>query len=123
MRPQNRIMAVVLEIHLVVAFLLALCALIFSWNASGLRVVTVVATLQFVLGLIAAGMFGASHVPMPPQLWVHIVLAVVILGVYGMAQGMAKRAGRRGASLALGVTGIVLIVMNILLGWHMAGRM
>ncbi len=116
-------MDVILEIHLVVAFLLALCALIFSWESRGLRVVNAVAGLQVLLGLIVAGMFGAAHRALPPQIWLHILIALLILGAYGMAIRMAKRAGSRGPGLALAIIGIVLVFANIYLGFHMYGRM
>lgn len=116
-------MSVVLEIHLVVAFLLALCALVFSWEMRGRRVVNAVAGLQFVLGLVVAGMFGASHQPLPPQLWLHIVIALLILAAYGMAVRLGKRAGGASASLIASIVGILLVFTNIYIGMHMYGRM
>ena len=114
-------MSVVLEIHLVVAFLLALCAIIFSWNEQGRRVVNAVAALQFVVGLVLAGMFGASHTPLPPQVWLHIVAALLILACYGLAMRFGKRAGSSGAALGFSIAGLVLVFYNIFLGWSMAG--
>jgi hypothetical membrane protein len=114
-------MSVVLEIHLVVAFLLALCAIIFSWNAQGRRVVNAVAALQFLVGLVLAGMFGASHTPLPPQVWLHIIAALLILGCYGVAMRFGKRAGGNGTALAFSVAGLILVLYNIYLGWSMAG--
>lgn len=117
------VLSVILEIHLVVAFLLALCALIFSWEPRGLRVVNVVAGLQLLLGLVVAGLFGAGHRAMPPGLWLHIAIALLIVGAYGGAMRFSKRAGGRSAALGLGILGIVLIFWNIYLGLHMYGRM
>ena len=119
--PQNERMKVVLEIPLVVAFLLVLCAIIFSWNVPGRRVVNAVAALQFLVGLLVAGMMGAAHQPLPPQVWLHIILAVLILGAYGMAMRFGKRAGSGGAALAFSVIGLALVLLNIYLGWQMAG--
>jgi quinol-cytochrome oxidoreductase complex cytochrome b subunit len=114
-------MSVLLEIHLVVAFLLALCAIIFSWNAPGRRVVNAIAGLQFIVGLIVAGMFGSSHTPLPPQVWLHIVAAILILACYGMAMRFGKRAGGSGTALGFSIAGLILIFYNIYLGWSMAG--
>jgi hypothetical protein len=114
-------MSVVLEIHLVVAFLLALCAIIFSWNAQGRRVVNAVAALQFLVGLVVAGMFGASHTPLPPQIWLHIICAVLIMACYGVAMRFGKRAGGNSTALAFSVAGLILVLYNIYLGWSMAG--
>lgn len=114
-------MKVVLEIHLVVAFLLVLCALIFSWNVPGRRVVNAVAVLQFLVGLVLAGMIGAAHQAMPPQVFIHIVIALLIMGCYGMAMRFGKRAGGGTTALALSVLGLLLVLWNVYLGWHMAG--
>ena len=112
-------MEAVLEIHLVIAFLLALCAIIFSWNVMGRRVVNAVAALQFVVGLVAAGMLGKNA---PPAVWVHLLVALVILTSYGMAMRAGKRAGGATQALFFSIVGFVLVFVNIWLGWHMAGR-
>ena len=98
-----------------------LCAIIFSWNSPGRRVVNAVAVLQFIVGLAVAGMMGAAHQMLPPQIWVHIILALLIMACYGMAIRYGKRAGSSGTALALSVAGLVLVLFNIYLGWHMAG--
>jgi uncharacterized membrane protein YcaP (DUF421 family) len=115
-------MEIILEIHLVLAFLAALCALVFSWNVMGRRVVNAVVALQFVMGLVVAGAFGASHQPLPPLLWLHLAIGLVVLGAYGMAMRSGKRADGSSLALAYSVAGLVLLFLNIYLGWHMAGR-
>ena len=113
-------METVLEIHLVVAFLLALCAVIFSWSVMGRRVVNAVAGLQFIVGLVAAGMLGKNA---PPAVWGHLLVGLLILGAYGMAMSAGKREGGAGRALAFSIVGFVLVFANIWLGLHMAGRM
>ena len=113
-------MNVLLEIHLVVAFLLALCAIIFSWNAAGRRVVNAVAGLQFLVGVIAAIVMGA-HPPLPPQVWVHLIIALLVMAAYGMAMRFSKRAGGNTVALVLSIVGLLLVLWNIYLGWTMAG--
>ncbi|MBV8116405.1 MAG: hypothetical protein JOZ01_00425, partial [Candidatus Eremiobacteraeota bacterium] len=98
-----------------------LCAIIFSWNAQGRRVVNAVAALQFIVGLVAAGMLGSSHVPLPPQIWLHIIAALLILACYGLAMRFGKRAGGSGAAMAFSVAGLLLVLYNIYVGWTMAG--
>lgn len=114
-------MRIVLEIHLVVAFLLALCAIIFSWNVQGRRVVNAVAALQFIVGLVVAGIMGSSHIAMPPQVWLHILTALLILACYGVAMRFGKRAGGSGTAMAFSIAGLLLVLFNIYLGWTMAG--
>ena len=113
-------MSVVIEIHLVLAFLVALCALVFSWTPNGRRVVNAVVGLQFLMGLTVAAVMGANHVPIPPAVWLHLLVAVAILACYGIAIRAGKRAGGATLALTLSVLGIVLIVINILIGLHIA---
>jgi hypothetical protein len=115
-------MGMIFEIHLVIAFLLLLCAVVFSWNAMGRRVVNVVAGLQVLVGLAAAATLGMQHLAMPPLLWLHILIALAILAAYGFAMRAGKRAGGGSSALALSVLGLLLVCANIYLGWHMAGR-
>jgi hypothetical protein len=114
-------MSVVVEIHLVLAFLSGLCALIFSWTPNGRRVVNAVVGLQFLMGLVVAGVEGANHETLPPLLWLHLLVAIVILGCYGMAMRLGKRAGGARPALLLSLAGLVLIIVNIWLGAHVAG--
>jgi hypothetical membrane protein len=114
-------MTVVVEIHLVLAFLSGLCALIFSWTPNGRRVVNAVVALQFLMGLVVAGVMGASHEPLPPLVWLHLLIAIAIMACYGMAIRAGKRAGGAGRALPLSVAGLILILVNIWLGAHVAG--
>jgi len=113
-------MSVVVEIHLVLAFLVALCALVFSWTPNGRRVVNAVVGLQFLMGLVVAGVMGANHISIPPLVWLHLLVAIAILACYGIAMRAGKRAGGATLALAMSVIGIVLIVINILMGLHIA---
>jgi hypothetical protein len=114
-------MDVILEIHLVLAFLAALCGIVFSWNALGRRVVSAVVGLQFLMGLVVAGAMGANHIPLPPEVWVHLVIALLVLGAYGMAAGASRRAGGANRALVLSIVGLVLLFLNIWIGLRMAG--
>lgn len=115
-------MDVILEIHLVVAFLAALCAIVFSWNTRGRRVVNAVVALQFIVGLVAAGIMGANHEALPGQIWLHLVVALLALGAYGAAIGAGRRAGGASRAMVFSILGLVLVFANIWLGIHMAGR-
>jgi uncharacterized membrane protein YcaP (DUF421 family) len=115
-------MEVLLEIHLVVAFLAALCAVVFSWNALGRRVVTAVVTLQFIIGLVLAGTLGSTLATLGAAIWIHLAVGIVVLGLYGMAMGAAKRPGGSNRALLFSIAGMLLIFFNVYLGWHMAGK-
>jgi hypothetical protein len=114
-------MSVVVEIHLVLAFLSALCALIFSWTPNGRRVVNAVVGLQFLMGLVVAGVLAANHEALPPLVWLHLVVAIAIMACYGSAMRVGKRAGGARTALWLSLAGLVLILVNIWLGAHVAG--
>ncbi|HEY5341886.1 MAG TPA: hypothetical protein VIK27_12730 [Candidatus Aquilonibacter sp.] len=115
-------MEIILEIHLVLAFLAALCAIVFSWNAMGRRVVNAVVALQFLMGLVVAAALGADHQPMPPMLWFHLFIGILVLAAYGMAMRAGRQASGSSTALAYSVVGLVLLFLNVYLGWHMAGR-
>jgi len=114
---------ILLETHQVVAFLALLCAIIFSWTAMGRRVVNAVVALQFLLGVALAGVFGANHFALPPLIWLHMLIGIVILGCYGMAMRFGKRAGGANLALVSSIAGLVLIVLNVWLGLHFAGML
>jgi|GEM_PF-2169947 hypothetical protein len=113
-------MSVVLETHLVVAFLAALCAVIFSWTANGRRVVNAVVGLQFLIGLVLAATMGAYHIQLPPAVWLHLLIALAALAAYGIAIRAGKQAGGASRALIFSIVGLVLVVLNIATGLHLA---
>jgi hypothetical protein len=115
-------MSVLLETHLVVAFLLAFCAIIFSWNPAGRRVVNAVAGLQILIGIALAATMGMSRIPLPPSVWIHLLIALLIMASYGFAMRAGKRAGGANKGLLFAIAGLVLIVVNIAYGWKLAGH-
>lgn len=115
------VVSVTVEIHLVLAFLSGLCALIFSWTPNGRRVVNAVVGLQFIVGLVVAGTLGANHEPLPPTIWLHLLVAILIMASYGAAIRFGKRAGGARPALLFSILGLVLVLTNIWLGAHVAG--
>jgi hypothetical protein len=105
---------------LVLAFLAALCAVVFSWTSNGRRVVNAVVVLQFLVGLVLVAFMGASHQSIPPQVWLHLLVALLILAAYGMAMRFGRQAGGKRIALAFSVAGIALIILNIVMGWRIA---
>jgi hypothetical protein len=113
-------LSVLLITHRVVAFLVGLCALIFSWNPGGRRVVNAVAGLQLLIGIVLAAYMGIAHVPLPAMIYAHIVAAIAIMACYGFAMREGKRAGGGTRALVLSLLGLVFIVLNIVGGLMMA---
>lgn len=116
------VLEVVLEIHTVLAFLVALCAFVFSWTPNGRRVVNAVVGLQFLVGLVVAGMMGANHLTIPPAVWLHLLIALAILAAYGLAMRSGKRAGGARSALVYSLMGLALVIVNFWLGLHMTGK-
>jgi len=114
--------AIVLEIHLAVGFLVALCALIFSWNSMGRRVMNAVLGLQVLVGLVVAGTLGAAVMAFGGEVWAHILLALLAVVAYGMSRRIGDRAGGAGRGMALAIVGFVLVFATIYIGLHMAGK-
>jgi hypothetical protein len=109
-------MNVVLEIHYAVAFLVVLCAVIFSWSSMGRRVMNGVVGLQLLVGLVAAAVMGARHVGMPPGIWLHILLALGALVAYIFARRIGDRAGGATTGLVLSVAGLICVLAAFALG-------
>ncbi|MHB8146250.1 MAG: hypothetical protein ACYDGM_03175 [Vulcanimicrobiaceae bacterium] len=115
-------MTFLLEAHWLLAFLVVFCAIIFSWNSMGRRVMSVVVGLQFLLGLIVAGVMGAAHETLSPAIFAHILCALGALIAYPLARRLGDRPGGAAIGMALGALGFVLVLGGFYLGLHMAGR-
>lgn len=115
-------MDIATTIHFVLAYLVVLCGLVFSWNQLGRRVMNVVLGLQVLAGIAVAGTFGASHVPLPSALTGHLILAIVALVAYALARRFGDRPGGALGATVLSVVGLVCIFAAVYLGLHMAGR-
>jgi hypothetical protein len=109
---------IVLEIHLVVAFLVILLAVFLGWAQMGRRVMAAVIGLQVLIGLIVAGMLGASHVPLPPAVWSHVIGGLLAMFAYIFARRIADQ-GKTGIALALSAVGLLLVLATAWLGLHM----
>jgi uncharacterized protein YacL len=114
-------LSIVLEIHLVIAYLVLLLAIFVGWVPMGRRVMVGIIGLQVVVGLIVAGMWGASHRPLPPEIIAHILGAIAAMLAYVFARRFGDR-GNKNAALILSAVGLLVIVGTIWLGFHMAGR-
>ncbi|MEO6834492.1 MAG: hypothetical protein ABI231_01105 [Candidatus Tumulicola sp.] len=112
-------MTAVADIHFVLAYLVALCALVFSWNALGRRVIGAVLGLQVLAGLALATFLTANHQALPRGAALHIGAALAALLLYGLASRTGKRPdGARGA-LALSLLGLLCVAATLYLGVRM----
>lgn len=111
-----------LEIHLVFAFLVLLCALVFSWSSLGRRVMNVVLGIQILIGLAAVGMLGPGVRAIAPAIWWHLGVTIAALIVYVVARRLGDRPGGKLTGMLLGGLGLALVIFGLYLGLHMAGR-
>ena len=107
------------SIHFGVAFLVALCVLVFSWNDLGRRVINYVLALQIVVGLVVLGYHIAGHEGFHHALIPHVVCALLAAAVYGAASGISRRGGDARVALALSIAGLLLVAATFILGMQM----
>ena len=113
-------MAMTVDMHFALAFLVGICVLAFSWNALGRRVINVVLGVQILLGLVLIGLHLAQHVPLEPQVMRHVGLAIAAASFYGAASGVERRRpDRGGVVLALSIAGLVCAGLALVLGMQM----
>ena len=102
-------MIFVVDFHFVLAFLVALCAVVFSWSALGRRVVNAVLAVQILVGAAIIVVAWVQHQALPRLTVVHVAGALATAAMYGFAIRADRRNGGRGA------------LVFALLGWVLAG--
>ncbi|MBV8489323.1 MAG: hypothetical protein JO199_02245 [Candidatus Eremiobacteraeota bacterium] len=112
-------MTFVTDMHFLAGFLVALCAIVFSWNALGRRVINAVLGLQILIGLVALSMHLSGHEPVVPALGWHVAGALAAALCYGAASAVGRRAGGGGVSLGFSIVGLVLVLATMTLGMRM----
>ena len=115
-------MSILATIHFVLAFLVLLCAIVFSWNSRGRRVMNAVLGLQVLCGIVYAAAFAMQGGALPPTMWVHVVGALCALLAYGFARRLGDRPGGASTGLMLSIAGLLCIFATMYLGFHLAGQ-
>ena len=106
----------ILDAHFIVAALVILCALVFSWNTMGRRVMVAVTGLQFLVGIVVAGVFH----PAGSVIWLHVSGALAAMIAYIFARRIGEQPGKGGLALALSLLGLVLALGTFSLGITLA---
>lgn len=111
-------MSTVLEIHLGFAFFVFLLGLFIGWVQMGRRVLVTVIGIQILIGVIVAGIAGASHLPLPGTLWIHIVGALIAMFAYIAGRRIVDRdpEGNRVLGWGISLLGLIFIVFTIWYG-------
>jgi len=106
----------ILDAHFIVAALVILCAFVFSWNTMGRRVMVAVTGLQFLVGLVVAGVFH----PASPVIWLHISGALAAMFAYIFARRLGEEPGKGTLAVALSMLGLLLALGTFSLGMTLA---
>ncbi len=112
-------MKMLLEIHLGVAYLVLLLALFLGWVPMGRRVMVAVIGLQVLIGA------GVAAVIRPPAMVIgHIVLALLAMGAFIAARrfGESSPSASRAMPMVLSAVGLILVIVTIVVGFKMVGR-
>jgi hypothetical protein len=115
-------LSIVSTIHFVLAFLVALCALVFSWNSRGRRVINAVLGLQAMCGIVLVSADLLQHAAVPNAVWLHAGGTLGALAAYGFARRLGDRPGGKRAGLLLSIAGLLCICATIYLGVAAAGQ-
>jgi hypothetical protein len=108
----------ILEVHLGVAFLVVLLAVVIGWVQLGRRVMVAILGLQVLIGAVVAAFIR------PPVLVVwHILAALLAMGAYIAARRIGEKERGVPAAGAFSALGLLLIGATIWLGWKMVGRL
>lgn len=106
-------------IHFILAFLVAICAAAFSWNALGRRVVNAVLGLQVLAGLFVLATQVAAHVPLGSKAVLHVGAAFAAVLCYGFASRAGRRAGGERTALLLSLLGLLGVGLSMFWGFRM----
>jgi hypothetical protein len=119
--PTFRLVSIVATIHFVLAFLVLLCAIVFSWNSRGRRVINAVLGIQVLCGFVYAVPLVVQGA-LPPMVWTHVGGSLAALLAFGFARRLGDRPGGASTGLALSIAGLLCVCATIYLGFHVAGQ-
>ena len=110
------------EVHLVVAFLVLLCAIILGWVQTGRRVMAAIIGLQVLIGIVYAAMLGPALQSVGPRIAEHILGAFLAMGAYIIGRRLGANANSRVVPILLSALGLLLALCTAYLGLKMHGR-
>jgi uncharacterized membrane protein (UPF0136 family) len=102
----------ILNVHYAVGLILLVTALAAIFNATARKAVVYVLLLQIVLG--ATTWWTTKLVP-PPAHW---ILAILVGGVWPMANAFEKRGRPKGVVMAICALAVLIVAFVIYLGMH-----
>ena len=113
-------MSIILEIHLYVAFLIVLLAIFIGWVQLGRRTLVAVIGLQVLVGIALAAAAGMERVPLPAQLWIHIVGALLAMLAYIVGRRLTERhPSTPGIGWLVSAAGLILVLFTAWFGSHL----
>jgi len=102
----------ILNVHYVVGLILFVTALAGIFNATARKAVVYVLLVQIVLGVVT---WSTTKLVPPPAHW---ILAILVGGVWPMANAFEKRGRPKGVVMGVSAVGAVIVAYVIYLGMH-----
>jgi hypothetical protein len=93
----------ILTVHLWVAFVVALLAVLAVWQRTPRRITLYVVTLQILIGIVL--MVQGLKVP-----WYHPALAIVGWAGYMVANALSRRGATRNALIVAGLSSLLILI-------------
>ena len=107
------------DVHFVFAFMVALCAVVFSWTPLGRRVAAVVLTLGLLTGLGLILRHSILHEPVQALTALHAFESFLALVFYASAVVADTRGANRWIGTALGLLGALTVLWILATGLRM----
>lgn len=116
-------MNIALEVHLGFAFFVFLAALLVGWVQMGRRVMAGIIGIQVLIGVVVSAWAGASHMALPPMLWLHILGALLAMFAYIVGRRLFDRSPQKpAAAIGMSLVGFLLVIATIWYGTELFFR-
>jgi len=114
--------SIVDAVHLSLAFLIVLCAVVLGWVQLGQRLMTVFIGLQVLVGIIYAAVLGGALKTVGGHIFEHILGALLAMAAYIAARRLGANTTSRTVPIVLAAIGLLLVLLTAYLGLKMYGR-
>ena len=116
------VLSIVDAIHLSLAFLIILCAVVLGWIQLGQRLMTALIGLQVLVGVIYATVLGGALKTIGGHIGEHILGALLAMTAYIAARRFGANTTSRIVPIVLAAIGLLLVLLTAYLGLKMYGR-
>jgi hypothetical protein len=114
--------SIVDAVHLSLAFLIILCAVVLGWIQLGQRLMTALIGLQVLVGITYAAVLGSALKTVGGHIVEHVLGALLAMGAYIVARRLGANSTSRTVPIVLAAIGLLLVILTAYLGLKMYGR-